>query len=293
MRRTGFFLAFLAFLLASLPALAQASELQIHLLVMGPGDHLYTRGGHAAILVAQMEGSEMIESTVYNYGDTDWDDPMLVPHFLRGDLTFFLSDTGDLLTTLEEYGVRQGREVTSQRLRLTPDQAAEVARRLREGVAPGKREYIFHHRHAVCSTKIMDLLDSVLGGRLHSELDGQPGPITSRQTHELIFGESPAAAIAGDLFIGRVQDQPMNRYESTASPALMGQYLQTILVPEAPGSDRLVPFADAPQPLVARKTPLVLQKSWFTEALWGALAVLLLVTGASAYRRAGASPERR
>jgi hypothetical protein len=102
MRRTSFFVAFLAFLFASLPALARAAELQIHLLVMGPGDHLYTRGGHAAIMVAQMEGSELVESTVYNYGDTDWDDPWLVPHFLRGDLTFFLSDTGDLLSTLEE-----------------------------------------------------------------------------------------------------------------------------------------------------------------------------------------------
>jgi hypothetical protein len=167
-----------------------------------------------------------------------------------------------------------------------------VARRLREGVAVGKREYTFHHRHALCSTKIMDLLDDVLGGRLRAELEGQPGPANGRHYQELIFSESPAASIGGDLFLGRVHDQPMNKYESTASPMLMREYLQAIRVPAAPGSDELVPLADPPQPLVARKTPLVPEKSWLTHGLWGALIALLLGAGARAHRRAGSSPEQ-
>jgi len=45
----------LALLLFEARALSATSEVQIHLITMGPGDDLYTRGGHAAIMVARIE----------------------------------------------------------------------------------------------------------------------------------------------------------------------------------------------------------------------------------------------
>lgn len=292
MRRLLLFFALLATICLS-PRTSRAGtpEIEVDLLVMGPGDHLYTRGGHAALMVAEIEDGELVRSTVYNYGDTDWEDPMLVPRFLRGDLTFFLSDTGSIESTLQEYGVRQGREITRQRLNLTAAQAAEVANRLREGLSPGKREYTFHHVHALCSTKIMDLLDDVMGGALRAELAGQPGPSTGRHYQDLIFSESLLAVIAGDLFIGRQHDRVLDKWESTASPEHMRDYLQSIFVPRAPGASEKVPFAETPVLLVARTTPLVLSPSWAGKALWGALLLLLLGAGAVGYRRARAAVE--
>ena len=136
MRRLLLFVAFLAALcLSPRTSRAGAPESEIDLLVMGPGDHLYTRGGHAALMVAEIEDGELVRSTVYNYGDTDWEDPLLVPHFLRGNLTFFLSDTGSIESTLQEYGVKQGREITRQRLNLSAEQAA-----IRRRDCSGERE---------------------------------------------------------------------------------------------------------------------------------------------------------
>lgn len=293
MRRIGPFLASLILLLSTfLPSVARAGEIEIHLLIMGPGDHLYTRGGHAALLVAEMEQGELVRSDVYNYGDTDWDDPLLVPHFLRGDLTFFLSDTGDLVKTLEDYGVRQGREVTRQKLNVTPAQAAEIKRRLEMGVAPGKREYTFHHIHALCSTRIVDLLDDVLGGPIRAALANEPGPDSPRHYHQLIFSESLLASIGGDLFMGRLHDRGMSKLESLASPEHVRDYLQQVLVPVAPGAADKVPLAGPPVLIVARHTPLVLHESQITHVLWGSLIALLLGLGAMAYRRAPSEPER-
>lgn len=291
-RRLCVFLAVLAVsLLTSRPGRAGAPEVQIHLLVMGPGEHLYTRGGHAALLVAEMEDGAPVRSHVYNYGDTDWDDPLLVPNFLRGNLVFFLSDTGELVSTLEEYGVRQGRSVTRQRLNLTPAEAAEVKRRLEEGIAPGKREYLFHHIHALCSTRIMDLLDDVLKGRLRAELAGKPGPYTARHYHETIFAESPLASIGGDLFFGRLHDRVLDRWESAASPENMRDELQAILVP-APSGEGRVPLAEPPAEVVARTEPLVVERSAFTRVLWGALLALLAGAGAGALLRRPGRRER-
>jgi hypothetical protein len=272
------------------PVRAGTIETQIHLIVMGAGEHLYTRGGHAALMVVELDNGEAVKSTVYNYGDTNWDDPMLVPHFLRGDLVFFLSDSGGLVPTLEEYGVRQGRAVTRQRLNLSPDQVAEVARRLREGTAPGKREYVFHHRRALCSTRIMDLLDDVLDGKLRAELASSKAPYTGRHYQEVIFSASPLASIAGDLFLGRLHDQVLDKYEATAAPEHMRDYLRAILVPSPSGTGKLVPLAGPPAALVEVVDPIDAKKSRFTLVLWSALIAALVGFGARAHLRAAKAP---
>ena len=43
--------------LALVLALGSAPSAEVHLLTMGPGDHLYTRGGHAALMVVRDDGS--------------------------------------------------------------------------------------------------------------------------------------------------------------------------------------------------------------------------------------------
>lgn len=292
MRRLYLFLTFLAaLLLGSRPSGAAPPEIQIHLITIGPSDHLYTRGGHAALMVAQVQDGTPIHTAVYNYGDTNWDDPFLVPHFLRGNLIFFLSQSGSLLETVNEYGARQGREVYRQHLNLSPEQAAEVAKRLKEGTAVGKREYIFHHMSSLCSTRIMDLLDDVLKGRLRAELAPSPGPDTGRHYQQVIFGGDYLASIGGDLFLGRPHDRVLNKYQSTASPEHMRSYLQTIMLPAPLGAQERVPLADPPVALVQLKEPIVVQKSWFTHFLWGSLIALLLGYGARSYRRAASAPQ--
>ena len=82
------FCLFLALFAASLlwprPSFAGATEIQIHLLTMGPGDHIFTRAGHAALMVAEVEDGAPRRTTIYNYGETDWDNPLLVPQFHHG-----------------------------------------------------------------------------------------------------------------------------------------------------------------------------------------------------------------
>lgn len=291
MRRFCLFLGLLAALLLwPRPSRAGATEVQIHLITMGPGDHMFTRAGHAALMVAEVEDGNPKRTMVYNYGETDWDNPYLGPQFLRGTLVFFLAETGSLLGTVNEYGARQGRTVYRQRLNLTPEQAAEVARRLREGTEVGKREYVFHHRRAVCSSRIMDLLDEVLEGKLRRDLGSQTDIRTGRDYHEMIVSGLYLTSIGTDLFVGRIHDQVFNKYDSTSYPEHMRDYLQTVLVPGPSGTP--VPLAEAPAALVERTEPLPPQKkSWFTHVLWGALIALLLGYGANAYRHVKTAPE--
>lgn len=293
MRRLFFLVSlFAALLLWPRPGLAGATETQVHLITMGPGEHMFTRAGHAALMVAEVKDGSPARTTIYNYGETDWDNPLLIPQFLRGTLVFFLAEGDSLFHVVNEYGVRQGRAVYRQRLNLSPEQAAEVARLLKEGSAVGKREYIFHHSRAVCSTRIMDLLDDALKGHLRAELGQQIGTLTARDYHEMIVGGRWITSIGTDLFVGRMHDRPFTKYEATSYPEHMREYLQTVLVPSPAGAAERVPLAEPPAPLVERKEPIVLKKSWFTYILWGALIALLGYYGVIAYRSAGAAPER-
>ena len=115
-------------------------RVEIHLITMGCGEHLHTGGGHAALMVAQMQGSSPIDTLVYNFGDADWDDPWLAWHFIRGDLIFFLNTSGDLWQTAQTYGTNQEREVYRQRLNLTDAQARQIAEKLDFLALPENRD---------------------------------------------------------------------------------------------------------------------------------------------------------
>ncbi len=264
---------------------ADESEVQIHLITMGPGDHLYTRGGHAALMVARLRNGVPESTEIYNYGDTNWDDPWMVWNFLRGRLVFFLSSSGDLATTVEKYGIGQGRSVYRQRVNLSPQQAREMAERLAEGIKPGQREYLLHHMRAVCSTKVLDMLDGTLGGIIQTQLEPQTGPQTAREYQEFGFSGHHLAAVAADLFLGRMHDHRLDGFKTAAVPWHMRDDLQQIMVPNPTGAGEPVPLVEPPVALVERKEPPVRKQDWFTHYLWGGLICLFLFFGAQAYRR--------
>ena len=107
----------------------------------------------------------MARSDVYNFGDTDWEDPAIPWKFITGALRFRLDRPGDMFEVARDYGFVQNRDVFVQPLALTPAQVREVAQTLEEGrLAPTGAIDPYHFVDAICTTKIRDLLDEVLGG---------------------------------------------------------------------------------------------------------------------------------
>ena len=95
----------------------------IDLLTMGPADHLFTRGGHAALLVTHTDANGDISNQVFNYGATDWDQSFMAAKFLLGRLNFRLEISGTLLNTLAVYGTLGDRTIYRQTLNLTAAEA--------------------------------------------------------------------------------------------------------------------------------------------------------------------------
>jgi len=239
----------------SLPAYADKppqKQVQIHLVTVGAGSHLFTAAGHACIMVAYLDKAgnpDPARTIVYNYGDADWDDPMLETNFFRGRINFFLSQVGTLTDTIQEFGMRQKREVWRQQLNLSNDVAHAVAQHLENEVKPENRQYRYHHLNAICTTRIRDLINDKLNGELERQLS-DPSPLNARDYQNMAFRHHQTIAVIGNLFLGRMHDTPMTRYQATLYPDTMRDFFQTVMVPAPDGSDGQVPLASEPVVLV-------------------------------------------
>ena len=155
---------------------------RLSLLTVSPGDALLTRAGHAAIVVHEVwpDGRDM--TTVYNYGDANFDDPWLGVKFAWGQPRFFLSVVGDLYDAVERWGLHQNRDVWVQDLAVTSTQAERIAYRLGQQSLPVNREYDYHYLTRTCTTELRTLLDEELGGVIEAQLGPREDEWTIRDS---------------------------------------------------------------------------------------------------------------
>ncbi|MEC9073253.1 MAG: DUF4105 domain-containing protein, partial [Myxococcota bacterium] len=225
-------------LLATVGPAAAVPEL--HLLTMGPGDELYTRGGHASLLVVERRPDGSGSGTVYNYGDTDWQDPDLPWKFLKGELTFFLAEPQSLEQTLETYGVQQNRTIYRQRLNLTPEETRAVVARLEHDSQPDNRAYPYHHTNAICTTRIRSVLDDAVGGAIKTQLQPRLDELTVRDYQRHAFESKMLPVLGADLFLGPLHDRQPDLYDVLFQPRRMRDLLEKVELSPVDGAPRVL-----------------------------------------------------
>ncbi|MBV1860250.1 MAG: DUF4105 domain-containing protein, partial [Nannocystaceae bacterium] len=213
---------------------------------------------------------------IYNFGDADWDDPMLAWDFLVGQLVFRLEAAGDLMSVAENYGVRQNRDVFSQALALSPSQARSVRARLEALNTDENRDYAHDYVRSICTTKARDIIDDAVGGAIHEQLSAQSDGMTIREHQRLAFNGKPLAGLGADLLLGKENDVVLSRYDALFVPERMRTYLQQVQV-ESPAG--LVPLAARPVQIAGRQ-----QDTRGEGATWGSWYFALALIGWFAWR---------
>ena len=250
-----------------LPASARGA-IEVELLTMGPGDELYTRFGHTALLVRSDDG----HSLVYNYGYTDFEARGLVWRFLRGTAVFWVQSQ-DFTATLVGYA-RDDRSLFRQRLDLSPAQHAELARLLRWNLEPAHRRYRYDHFRDNCATRPRDLLDRVTGGELRRQLQARPAGVSLRTLVHQGFSGRLGILLLSDLLLGRELDRPLSVWEAGFLPRLLMEALPTVQRPDG-GS-----LASLPDPLYQRREPSPLRgdPGAGEQLLWLLAGLVLLLS---------------
>jgi hypothetical protein len=247
-------------------------------MTMGPGEAVWTRFGHNAIVIVDTVAGE---DRVYNYGTFDFAQPGFIRRFVEGRPRYWLG-VSDWNRTLQEYAYFE-RRVEVQELALRPEQKAELAFRLAQNAQPANREYLYDYFRDNCSTRVRDMLDGILGGALRRATEGVPAEGTLRF--------HMARSLTNDLWMylgiltamGPAADKPLDQWGEMFLPAKVQERVRELRVPGADGRDT---------PLVVREQTVLDLDQWRVEdappdrrfALLGAGMVLavLILTGAAA-----------
>jgi hypothetical protein len=212
---------------------------------------------------------------VYNYGVFDFASPGFMSRFIAGNLLYELG-VSDIQSTVYQYEYLN-RSLWAQELNLTPEQKRELVQLLEINALPRNRQYLYDYYRDNCSTRIRDVVDRVIGGRLRAQTEKVPTGTTYRWHSERLIAADPVsyAGLAGGL--GPASDKPISQWEEMFLPFKVQEQLRRVRVPDASG--REVPLVKREWTLYqaqGRPAPLdepPTRTPWF-------LAVGLLIAGA-------------
>ena len=207
------------------------AALSVHLLTVGPGDRLWELFGHNALLVRD---STTGYEAAFNYGIFDFDAPGYARRFVQGRMTYWV-DARPLDATLA--GARAAdRAVWAQELDLDPEQKSVLLRMLLDATRPENREYRYHYYLNNCSTKLRDVLDAVLDGRLRAATGSAPSGATWRDHTRRLTAPSAVGYLGLQLLVGPRGDEPTSRWEEMWVPMKLRDAVAETTIRRADGS---------------------------------------------------------
>jgi hypothetical protein len=205
-------LSILFFTLFGTIATAQLSpESKIFLVTVSPGEELYSGFGHSAVWVLDPEsGTDM----VFNYGTFDFNTPNFYLKFSAGKLDYMLS-AGTIRYMVE--GARyENRSVYSQELDLKLEDKNALFAFLVDNLKPENRFYRYDFLFDNCSTRIRDVLESILGEKLQWNKETQG--MTFRAMLESYLDYKRWVSLGFDLGLGVTVDREVTGWEEMFLP---------------------------------------------------------------------------
>ena len=255
---------------------------RIDLVIVGPGNDVFTLYGHAALLVREDPQGPIEQARVYNFGITDFKKPNYAYNFLRGQVNFWGDDKS--FRAARSGWVREDRTVVRYPLNLSPEQTAQLIWRLEHDVKPEFREYRYDTFRENCATRLRDAIDEALGGAIFAQLRGVQ---TGRSYHDEVrraFTADFLLLFGSEFVTGIEMERQRNAWEMMFLPEYLGFWLQRVTVsgPEGP-----MPLLSDPLVVHQRQGPYPLgnhpQAGQWVIGVWA----LLVVAGALFVRRLG------
>lgn len=166
----------------------------VELVTMGPGDDVLSRGGHAALCIVPAN-KNWPSGTCYHWGYTDFSSPTrVVSDYIFGTGVFWVArqNYGKMI---KAYSEEWNRTIDTQMLPIAPEDADALSAALAIEIQPENREYVYHHLHDNCATRIRDHLDTALHGQLRAGSEVAYPPTWRTHAYELYAGQAPMLAV--------------------------------------------------------------------------------------------------
>jgi hypothetical protein len=212
---------------------AAGADLEVSLVTYGPGAIYWERFGHDAIRIRDRTSGQ---SGDFNFGVFDFEDSAFMWNFARGHMRYMIDvETSDI--NQQDY-LDAGRSILEQRLALSPAQAENLRALLLWNLRPENLSYDYDYLTSNCSTRIRDVLNSVIGGALQSALVVRPAPLTYRQQIDRLMSAQPWLMLGMDFGLGPSADRPLNEWQESFIPMVLAREIRGVRLTDGRGGVR-------------------------------------------------------
>jgi len=209
---------------------ASPPDLTVYLMTMGPGKAVWERFGHNAIWIHDpVQGTDK----AYNYGLFDLRQENFLVRFLQGRMWYWMQ--GFPAQSYLELYRRANRSVWIQELEMPPKARRELQEFLEWNERPENRFYHYDYYLDNCSTRVRDVLDRALGGRIRQETFELATNRTYRFHTRRLTANDPLVYTGLLLALGQPVDRPISAWEEMFLPLAVREHLRRISVPGSDG----------------------------------------------------------
>ncbi len=210
------------------------SELTASLVTIGVGQLVWERFGHNAIRIRdEVRGTDI----AYNWGVFSFQQEGFFIRFLQGDWQYWM-EAFQGQPMIEAYKA-QNRSVVEQQLDLTPAEKVELRDFLELNRRPENRFYRYQYFLDNCSTRVRDVLDRVIAGRVEATSAVASGTTYRFHTRRLTQID-PFVYVLLDFFMGGRGDRPITDWDEMFLPMLLRDHLRNVEVSSPAGETRPV-----------------------------------------------------
>ena len=214
MTTTSFRLLFLICFISQ-TALAQFPSLQkdavISILTVGPGNNLNDSFGHSAFRIKNGK-----DNFIFDYGRYDFNTPNFYTKFAQGKLNYLMgkNEFRDFIYAYKFYN----RSIDEQILNLNFKDKQRLYQKLITNYKPENRPYLYDFFFDNCATRIRDVLNNSLGGKVVYNNPKGYADKTFRQLIQDNLNYNDWGSFGIDLALGSIIDQTAPAYDHMFLP---------------------------------------------------------------------------
>lgn len=220
--------------------------LVFELLTCSPGKEVYELYGHTALRVSDGNGMDV----VFNYGVFDFNRPYFIWNFVLGRTDYMVQPIPYQIFILEYQ--HRGSSVIAQRLNLNADEASRLMQRLVDNALPQNREYRYNYLTNNCTTKVRDMIESVIDGEVKYQ---ESERVTYRECLHQYTSADAWAEVGDDMLLGASVDTVLTDRNSSFLPERLMSYYSQAVIYDMEGNSRPLLLGDAQLLVAEREVP--------------------------------------
>ena len=230
------------------------SHLEVFLMTIGPGDAIWERFSHNALVVRDNRAGTEV---AYNWGIFDFNDTDFIARLARGRMRY--SMRGFTASSWLAVYRQANRDVWIQAVNLTPVERLELQVLVQELDTEANRYYRYDYYRDNCSTRVRDVLDRILRGQIRAATEDMDTGTTYRWHTARLLQSAPAAYAGIQFVVGNRGDETISAWEEMFLPLRLKAHLDRVRIVDAEGEPgpllgeaaHVVEATRAPLPLAA------------------------------------------